>query len=518
MTEKKDQRAEFDRLYATDEGRKSIMDYCLEECQCMAALVHKLIKAHDDAEIPLRTYYGAGSSSTAMLTKIGVKDRIVPINPLMKEAVAAAFTGGRFENSVIGSILGVLYNKDISSAYPYHMTFLPCLTHGSWKLTKKRHEIDESQAALVHYKLGRPSAKDYHGNWGPFPFRESDGTVTFPIVSGGGWVWKAEYLSGERIFDHIEFVEAWVYQTRCDCKPFSQIPEFYLMRLNLGKESAGNAIKLAVNGGYGKLAQSVGRAIFNQWIWAGMITSGCRAQGLDVMGLHQDRRNLYMIATDGLLSAEDIQCPTPIPTGTGGLFPCGCKTEICEHQGRKVSKPLGGWENKIMPDGIFLARPGIYFPLNPTAEDIKDVKGRGLGKGIILNNWERIVNHWEKYGITEKLEVANVPRFCGAKTSISKSRNGYTRASHADGIKPSYGQWVQRKIEMSFDPLPKRAGVNKDGSLVLTVYPRDLVSTPYKKAMKSPDAEELEALAEMMLEQPDPDFRDWGGDEVDSIL
>lgn len=208
MSAKKDQRSEFDRLYKTLQGRQEIKEYCLEECMCMGQLAAKLVKAHDDAELTLKSYYGAGSSSTAMLERMGVKDQITPINPLMKHAVAAGFIGGRFENSVTGSIKTKLYNKDISSAYPYHTTFLPCLVHGTWKLTKNRNDIEKAHAALVHYKLGEPSPRDYAGNWGPFPFREPDGTVTFPIRSGGGWVWKAEYLSGERVFGHVQFVEA----------------------------------------------------------------------------------------------------------------------------------------------------------------------------------------------------------------------------------------------------------------------------------------------------------------------
>lgn len=522
MSAKKDQRGSFDVLYATKKGRQEIKEYCLEECQCMAQLAHKLVQAHDDSGLTLKTYYGAGSSSTAMLTNMGIKEQIVPIPRAMMFAIAAAFVGGRFEHSVIGSIEGVLHNKDISSAYPYHTTFLPCLTHGYWRHTRKREHIDNVSAALIRYTLGNPNIEDMQGNWGPFPFRTSNGTVTFPIRSGGGWLWKSEYIAGERIFSHVQFREAWVYETACKCKPFNQIPEFYLMRLKLGKEGAGEAIKLAVNGCYGKLAQSIGNAVFNQWIWAGMITAGCRAQGLELMGMHKDRRNLLMIATDGLLSREFIQSPKPMETGTGGLFPCGCKGE-CLHLNKMVSKPLGGWENKVLKDGIFLARPGIYFPLNPGEDDIKDIKGRGLGKGIILENWQRIVDHWNKHGaakhkvmvegkMVEKdgIEITSVPRFCGAKTSISRSRKGYKRASHKDGIHPAYGQWVKRKIEMSFDPLPKRSGIARDGvSLIMMEYPKELESAPYKKAVKSPEGVELEAAQQMMLEQPDPDLRHW---------
>ena len=48
-----------------------------------------------------------------------------------------------------------------------------------------------------------------------------------------------------------------------------------------------------------KLAQSLGKhPPFQCWIWASMITSGTRAQMLDMLALHKDWRNLLAIATD----------------------------------------------------------------------------------------------------------------------------------------------------------------------------------------------------------------------------
>lgn len=492
MIEMKDKRAEFDK-----EPPSQVKPYCLEECRYMAELAQRLVNAHEKAGLHLKSFYGAGSSASAMLDVMGIRDKIREGPPEMKRALAMGFFGGRFENSRIGRVPGPVYSWDISSAYPYQLMFLPCLVHGKWELTRSRKRLDNARAALVHYKLGKSKIE----SWGPFPFRTADGSICFPIESGGGWVWRDEYVAGERLFPHVGFVEAWVCESDCDCQPFERIAQYYLERLRIGKEGPGIVIKLGVNSNYGKLAQSIGSATYRSWIWAGIITSGCRAQALDVLGLHCDWTNMLMVATDGIYTREKIEPPIPKNTGTNvGV----------NERGEEVRKPLGGWEGKTIDREIFLARPGIYFPMNPTEKEIKDVRGRGVGKSIVLQNWAKIVESWETHGLEQTASIANVSRFCGAKTSISKSAEGYTRArggKYEDGSElPSYGQWVNRRVEMSFHPLPKRAGVNEDGSLTIRRLNRKVESTPYNKALKSKDRRELEAAAQEMAEQPDVDL------------
>lgn len=480
----KDKRHEFDKMPFSE-----VKEYCFKECSFMAQLGRKLVDAHEAAGLTLKSFYGAGSSGGAMLKVMGIEEKIRPAPDAMKEAVACAFVGGRFENSVIGKIEGKVYNKDISSAYPYHLTFLPCLVHGRWEFTKRRRDLDNCQHALVQYSL-RSNRKSY--SWAPFPFRESNGSISFPIESGGGWVYRDEYLAGERLFAHVQFLGAFTYKSDCACRPFARMPEYYRERLRLKKEGSGIVIKLGMNSCYGKLAQSVGNAPFNSWLWAGMITSGCRAQVLEVLGLHKDPANLLMVATDGIYSRENVECPDPHDTGT-----------------HSTGKPLGGWETTPVERGVFIARPGIYFPLSPTEKDLKAVRGRGVGKGVILENWQSIIDSWETHGLTQTAHVANVSRFCGAKTSISKSKAGYRRA---DGTKStiSYGQWIQRTVEMSFHPMPKREGINKDGvTLALRKFPKDMTSAPYRKAMVSKETLEMRAAVQEAIEQPDSDFADY---------
>lgn len=502
MSLMKDKRSEFDK-----EDPDAVRAYCLEECKCIAELAHKLVDSHTTAGLKLTKFYGAGSSGAAMLTTMGIRDKMKPAPDEMRDAVAAAFFGGRFENAYIGGFSEKLWSYDISSAYPYQTTFLPCLEHGTWSYSENENEVTIARLSLVQYRLlPNPRIRD----WAPFPFREKDGSISFPATSGGGWVWSDEYKAGKRLYpNNVQFRRAWIYQSDCQCSPFEAIPKYYRHRLRIGKEGPGIVIKLAVNSCYGKLAQSVGNAIFNSWIWAGIITSGCRAQILELLGLHRKRSNMLMVATDGVVSRERLKTPAPRDTGTN---------EAEDDKGNITRKPLGGWEEKPMPNGIFMARPGIYFPLAPTDEQIKDIRGRGIGKGVVLDNWARIMKAWEEGGETAIVKVANVQRFCGAKTSISRSvvkgsnpfRWQYNRANAQDGKLPCYGDWVHREVNMSFNPMPKRLRVMPDGKrLQLRDFPLTQESVPYQKALMSKEALVLEAAKEIMMEQPDFDFSDW---------
>jgi hypothetical protein len=506
----KDQRATLDLLAQTYAGRMRIRRYCLDECRKMAELAHKLVASHEAVGLKLKSYFGAGSSGAAMLNAMGIKERMAPFPKYLKEAVAAAFFGGRFENSMIGAVNQPVWNRDLSSAYPYHIMFLPCLQHGKWRKVTNRNEIEGSTCALVRYALGDSKIRGVSKDWGPLPFRDNDGNICYPIESGGGWVWGDEYRQAERLWPHVHFLEAWVYHTNCDCKPFEKIAEYYCERCRIGKEGPGIVIKLGCNSCYGKIAQSVGNGLFNSWIWAGLITSGCRAQVLEMLGRHRDWANLLMIATDGIYTLEDFPAAEPRDTGSGHPIKD-------ESTGKTACKPLGGWETKRIDKGVFVARPGIYFPLNPTADELKDVRGRGVGKGVVYENWQKIVWAWSEHGATRTIQVANVSRFCGAKTSISRSgkpgQYTYRRADGAEGA-PAYGEWISRNVDMSFNPMPKRGSVDVYGKLALRRMPRDMTSVPYKRAMRSADAMLMKAAEQEALEQPDADLADYEGQDA----
>jgi hypothetical protein len=266
--------------------------------------------------------------------------------------------------------------------------------------------------------------------------------------------------------------EAWLYHTDCSCQPFKEVPRYYLERLKLGKDAKGLVLKLGLNSIYGKLAQSKGlNPPFQNWVWAGNITSGCRGQLISAL-----TDDIIMLATDGVFSRSPLKLAAPKDTGTSS-----------------ASKPLGGWEEKVYDRGMFVMRPGIYFPLDPTDDELKSVKARGLGKAVLYTQWRRMVEAWEKK--EPILTIEGITRFCGAKSSISKAINR----------SENYGEWVPYSIDVTFNPHPKRESIRPDNSLTLWEN-LDWESIPYSAALESPEAKALKMLEVLADEQPNADF------------
>jgi len=480
MERMKSQRGDFDKL-----DRDDIREYCLEECRHMATLARRLTEGHEEAGLKLKAYFGAGSTSSALLDSWNIRDEVrTSPHPEMTHPIACAFFGGRFEHSMIGPIARLIFGADISAAYPYEITFLPCLACGKWERTTNRRDLDNATTAVVRYKLHKGTSAEVSA-WAPFPFRTDNGSIVFPDESGGGWVWLSEYLAGERLYSGVQFLEAWVYRTQCDHRPFARMPEVYRERCRIGKEGPGIVLKLGSNGTYGKLAQSLGEPKFQSWIWAGMITAGTRAQILDVIGLHKDRANLLIAATDGIYTLEDIDLPKPRDTGTDDVMSGGKR------------KPLGGWETSTVEGGLFLARPGIYFPLRmgEGKDAEKKMRARGLGRRTMIENRQVAMDAYAAG--QSSVHIANVTRFNGAKSSIYRVGDQYVRRA-------VYGQWTTRPIEMTFDPLPKRDGITPEGRLLLRSFPNE-ESKPYSNAIGAinPDAVLMKLAALELSEQPD---------------
>lgn len=472
----------------TEAQLDEIERYNLLECKLLAELMTRIIAAHDDLCTPslpyglhLRRYDGPGSTASAMFKAWGLDEMFAELRKLragypehLNAAIAGAFFGGRFEHSAIGWREGRSY--DINSAYPAQICQLPCILHGRWELTSDENRIRSSTLALV-----RVSVKRNKGNcksWAPFPFRDQKGNICYPSQLGATWVWRDEYLTAKEsgLWPGIQFLEAWVFQRTCVCpNPFRHFSELYQRRDMVGKDTGeGIVLKLGPNSGYGKLAQSIGRAMFNSWIYAGLITSGTRAQLLAALACHKDPSNLFAVATDGIFSGEELELPPAPITGAEG-----CK------------KPLGGWDREA--DGrLFLIRPGMALG--------SKVKARGIGEGALKSVADAVVECWEKHHDTSARVIApTLTRFFGARQSVYfvPARGAYMRSG-------SYGRWIEREQIVTFNPLPKRQSARADGTLVLrNMSGRE--STPYEKGMITPDGEALEQARWEELDQPDPD-------------
>jgi hypothetical protein len=524
MARMKDLRSTLDQL-----PFQEVKEYCNEECAYLATLGRRLIAAHDNAGLKLKHYFGAGSTASTFLDNLGIREKRGEIPDLMRDAVACSFIGGRFENSCAGPIRQRVWNYDIASAYPYQATFLPCLQHGVWRLERSQSSLANAQLALIHWAIpsryqadnGAHYQADNGGHyqadnqaWGVLPHRSKNGTIRWPLSCAGGWTWKEEFIAAQRLNPRVTFREAWVYETSCGCPaPFASVPDYYRERIKLGKDAAGIPIKLGLNSGtYGKLAQSTGlNPPYQSWVWAANVTSGCRAQLLDAIGVASDPWNILMFATDGVWSREKLSLPAPRDTGTGDLVkPSG------------ASAALGCWEEKEFPDGVFCVRPGIYFPLRPSEDALKEVRARGLGKKVLYDQYPRVMKAWDqgdkavtlggRYCRTCWQEIPKgeecpdhdgkptdpMSRFIGIKSGIHKSPGkGYVRSA-------DYGEWIEWDVKVSFDPCPKRAEQVGERLRPWSWVPEE--SEPYSKALESPEGKMLKIAELIAEEQADVDW------------
>lgn len=526
-----------------EEDPAQIRAYCREECHLLALMMGRVKQAHEDAGIPLKRYEGAGSTATSLLTANEVSKYKGPrhrdLDADLGEAIASCFFGGRFEDSMVGIVHAPVFGFDISSAYPFALSGLPCLTCGSWRRLEKAtvEELASARVALAEFHVREVSEKIRREiAWGPLPFRDRKGSISYG-VNFYGWAWLPEILAALRGWPELVELtgKAWIYDVACEHAPFSFMPAGYRQRIAWGKEGAGKALKLGMNAAYGKCAQSLGEdPPFQSWVFAGMTTSTTRGQLLDAIATAKDRWNVLTVATDGIYALEDLPIKEPPrDTGTGDL-----------------KKPLGGWERKPIPEGVFVAKPGLYYKLGA---NLAEIRARGVGRREVHASMQRIMEGflaWDRQpecccaecvagGRKDHYVALTSRRFFGAKHSIfvrsrcpacgvswpgvpengcpnigcsSRGEVGVfdrTSLQEDEGGRPVYGLWGAREIRIAFDPYPKREreGIARDGSWA-RLRVRDLggeTSRPYDVGTHetTPEGALMRAAQEMQMEQPD---------------
>lgn len=401
---------------------KKIREYCFQEVEALKELADKLYQAHVDADLLGTGWYGPGSPAGVLLNRHGIREQRGHLPPHLLAPVAIAFAGGRAEISRNGPIKGPIGGYDISSAYPYHATNLPCLVHGRWVKVTKEKEIKRKDVAhaIVYGHIRELGAVA----WGPLPIRTKKGEIVFPRSGASGWWWRDEWLAARAGWSGLEFECAYVLKRECDCQPFKFIPDLFELRKQVGKETgAGILLKLTINSLYGKLAQTVGNPQFASRAWAGMITSGTRAQVLRLMLKHERLDSVLMIATDGLFSTE--------------ILPMSDKIV------------LGGWERTIY-DQITLIRPGQYWV------DQEKIRARGLGRENLDKQAQRTLVRAIAKGVAGVVLKDKVG-FGGAKQWVNGVDVEHLR------VYPPYGEWLASPSHVSLEAGPIKR--NPDWSL-----------------------------------------------------
>jgi len=386
-----------------------VREYCLTECRLLAVAAERLMVAHENVGLPLRSFHGPGSSAGVALKRWGIKKKRGEIPIAVADAAMRAYFGGRFEIGRNGKqVWGVAY--DLISAYPAGTVDLPCLEHARWEWTAKESTALEAEQACVRFSL-EPTRN--RRAWGPLPIRLGNGNIVFPRSGASGWTWLEEYRAA-RAWSQVRFRGAWVLRRACRCKPFAGMRELFDRRAEVGRKSGeGLTLKLCVNSVPGKLAQNAGDAPYKSRIWAGMITSDTRARILRVLAKHD--AHVLAIATDGILADRDL--------------------------GLECGEGLGDWERSEFSN-LVLVRPGIYWTDGET-------KARGLPRKSVKRERKKILRAIER-GATE-CKLKPIQQFGGVKAAVYVTREGQYHRAHR------FGEWFMRMARIGLEPGPKRA-------------------------------------------------------------
>jgi hypothetical protein len=253
------------------------------------------------------------------------------------------------------------------------------LLHGDYKRGTGKPNEDTGYvlvyASLSNFKKDRPNTI------GTMLHRKWNGQIFRPTRTIG-WFWLHEINAAKRakLIDNCHIFE-WMSYDPCGCKcPMDNVRGLYDQRNKVGKDTPlGKGCKLAYNSMYGKFAQSVGKPLFANPIWASLITAGCRTMILDAIATHpKGKDDVCMVATDAVFFC------TPHPT-------------------LPISNKLGEWDHANR-NNLTLFKPGVYWDDN-TRRDINEnrvpiFKARGIAAADFASKIEEIdeiFREWNPY-------------------------------------------------------------------------------------------------------------------------
>lgn len=287
--------------------------YCQMEVERTVVLANKLRDEFDEAGFWVTQYHGPGAVASAVYKQFGVRKHMQAPEPHIEYAAQHAYFGGHFEQFKAGHYNGKVYLYDINSAYPYHIANLPTLANARWTYTSKY-----DPAALGVWFVSYDDTLSEHRSPHPLPWRSNAGQVGFPTHNNGVWVWHPE----ARYASHVH--HGYVLEPASDAKPFEFVPDMYALRKRWQDEEKGGerALKLALNSLYGKQAQRVGakdgnRPSWHQLEWAGMVTSGTRAQ--IIAAIQQKPDSVISVETDSIMTTEPLDLDVGSGLGQWGL-------------------------------------------------------------------------------------------------------------------------------------------------------------------------------------------------------
>ncbi len=443
----KDNRKNFNKR-----DREIIKFYNLKECELLVELMNKLRDAAIEAGYVPTAWHGAGALANVILKHHSI-DKENKLDLEMRPKFLHAYYGGRNQILQQGEFDNA-YAHDINSAYPYALTMLPT-SQGEWKQSKRK-TLSDNPYTLYKVEWKTPS-KEYLNPF-PFRFKMNGSEAIFWPNKGSGYYWQPEVEMAMRYYaKYIKILEIYEFQPQDNTKPFQFIENLYNSRRRL--LATGNdaqiILKLGMNSCYGKVAQSIGwkgqPPPYQNYFWAGMITSHCRAQVLELA--QRNKESIISFATDGVMASE----------------------KLVEHN---ITKQLGGWSVDDVTN-LFVLQPGVYCYDGSNHKTI--IKSRGFSYRSV--NYSALRDIWRANGILGDYHYSET-RFIGLGSALQSS----------PPLK-NWRRWIKQERVINFSP---NGLTTLKHAKTLRVYPHPhlaALSEAYKaKELWLPDADFISDL------------------------
>lgn len=396
-----------------------IKAYCQQELDSLVLLMKAFRNALDVCNLRIGQWHGPGAIAEFLYKRHGMKQHMCKAPEHINIAAQVAYGGGRIELIKQGSYRGPVYYYDIRSAYPYAISQLPSLKHGTWLLSTDANP-ECRELSLYHVSHWSFDTLD---PFFPIRHRASTGDISYPEKGNGCWIWSPEYeLLKDFYPGTYEVDKAFIYcNPKGGIRPFSWVGQLYNQRneWKANGNPAERGLKLGLNSLYGKMIQQQGWRLrddgtvqlpaFHQLEWGGYVTSSCRAQLY--RAANRNPNAIVGFETDGIISIEPLDVV--------------------------LSNELGGWDMEQY-NGVTYVQNGFYW-LHTDNGTIKS-KYRGFDPGTVTE--DAILNAWAN---GEEYVEATLTRHYGLGIAMHHRRMD------------RWGDWVTEPRKLStLVPITKR--------------------------------------------------------------